>query len=104
MRAILLRWITESSVPVLIVPLPLYHYVEGISDPAAYRARFTELAEAAAARLHDPLPDLLTLAPEERRKLRFERDVHPTPFAHEMLARSIASAIADLMRLKRVAA
>jgi carbamoyltransferase len=97
LRAILLRWAGESIVPVLIVPLPLYHYVEGISDATAYRARFAELAAAAHAQLHDPLPDLLALSAEERRKLRFERDVHPTPFAHEVLARSIAAAVSPLV-------
>jgi hypothetical protein len=97
MRAILLRWVRESSVPVLIVPLPLYHYVEGIADPTAYRARFSELAATARAHLHDPLPDLLALPADQRRRLRFERDVHPTPFAHEVLARSIASAVAPLV-------
>jgi carbamoyltransferase len=97
MRAIVLQWVSESRVPVLIVPLPLYHYVEGIADPTAYRARFTELAEAARAHLHDPLPGILAMPPEQRRKLRFERDVHPTPFAHDVVARSIASAVAPLV-------
>jgi len=97
MRAILLRWISESAVPVLIVPLPLYHYVEGISDATAYRARFRELAEAARVHLHDPLADILDLPLEQRRKMRFERDVHPTPFAHEVLAHSIARALAPLV-------
>jgi lysophospholipase L1-like esterase len=97
LRAILVRWVAESAVPVLIVPLPLYHYVEGIADPAAYRARFAELARAPRAYVHDPLPDLLALPANERRALRFERDVHPTPFAHERLARSIAAAVAPLI-------
>jgi carbamoyltransferase len=97
MRAILLRWATESSVPVLIVPLPLYHYIEEIADPSAYRARFCELAEAARVRVHDPLPDLVALPGDARRRLRFERDVHPTPFAHEVLARSIAGAVTPLV-------
>lgn len=97
LRAILLRWVSESAVPVVIVPLPLYHYVEGIADPSAYQARFAELARASRAHLCDPLPDLLALPPNERRALRFERDVHPTPFAHERLARSIAAAVAPLV-------
>jgi lysophospholipase L1-like esterase len=97
LRAILVRWVSESSVPVLIVPLPLYHYVEGIADPAAYQARFTDVARTTRAHLHDPLPDLLALPAHERRALRFERDVHPTPFAHDRLAHSIASAVAPLV-------
>ncbi|MGQ0715203.1 MAG: GDSL-type esterase/lipase family protein [Gemmatimonadaceae bacterium] len=97
LRAILARWVSESAAPVLIVPLPLYHYVEGIADPTAYRARFSEVAEATGAHLHDPLPDLHSLPSEQRRQLRFERDVHPTPLAHELLARSIAPAAAPLI-------
>lgn len=97
LRAILARWIAESPVPVLLVPLPLYHYVEGIADPSDYRARFAEAARATSAHLHDPLPDLLALAPSERRSLRFERDVHPTPFAHDQIARSVATALQPLV-------
>lgn len=97
LRAILVRWVSESVVPVLIVPLPLYHYVEGIADPSAYQARFAEIAHATRAHVHDPLPDLLALPANERRALRFERDVHPTPFAHERLARSIAPVVASLI-------
>jgi hypothetical protein len=104
MRAILLRWTMESAAPVLIVPLPLYHYVEGMSDPTPYQTRFRELAGAANAYLHDPLPDLRALLPDQQRKLRFERDVHPTPFAHDMLARSLASAVAPLVTIDPVAA
>jgi carbamoyltransferase len=97
MRAILARWVSESAVPVLIVPLPLYHYVEGIADASAYQARFAEVARATGAHLHDPLPDLHALSAPERRSLRFERDVHPTPRAHDLLARSIASAVERLL-------
>ena len=97
LRAILMRWASESSAPVLIVPLPLYHYIEEIADPTSYRARFAELARDARVKVHDPLPDLLALSSLDRRALRFERDVHPTPFAHDQLARSIARAVAPLM-------
>ena len=97
LRAILVRWVSESTVPVLIVPLPLYHYVEGIAGPSSYQSRFSELARDTHAHLHDPLPDLLALPAPERRSLRFERDVHPTPFAHEQLAASLAPAVARLV-------
>jgi carbamoyltransferase len=97
LRAILVRWVHESTVPVLIVPLPLYHYVEGIADPVAYQSRFAEIARDTSARVHDPLPSLVRLSGTERRALRFERDVHPTPFAHDQLARSIATAVAPLI-------
>lgn len=104
MRAILTRWVREASVPVLIVPLPLYHYVEGIADPSSYQARFAELARATGAHLHDPLPDLQRLPMNERRALRFEHDVHPTSLAHAHLAASIASAVAPLLHTTPVPA
>lgn len=97
MCAILTRWASESTAPVLVVPLPLYHYVEGIADPSGYQARFGELARSARVHVHDPLPDLVARPMGERRALRFERDVHPTPLAHELLARSIASAVVPLL-------
>lgn len=103
LRAIVARWIAESPVPVLIVPIPLYHYVEGIADPSAYQARFAELARDTRAHVHDPLPDLLELPADQRRALRFERDVHPTPFAHRQLARSMAHAVASLLPATAVA-
>ena len=98
LRAILVRWMSESTAPVLMVPIPLYHHVEGIADPSAYQARFAEVAHATGAHLHDPLADLLALPLKERRALRFERDVHPTPLAHDRLARSIAPAVARLVK------
>ena len=97
LRAILTRWIGELRVPVILMPLPLYHYVEGIADATAYRARFAELAGETGAHLHDPLPELLALSSEERRSLRFERDVHPTPFAHATLAQSLAAPVTRLI-------
>jgi lysophospholipase L1-like esterase len=93
MRAILEEWIASSRAPVLLVPVPLFPFVEGSSDPAHYQARFRELADAAACTLHDPLPDLQNYAPDERRAFRFERDVHLTPAGHAALAASLAPVV-----------
>jgi lysophospholipase L1-like esterase len=90
LRAILERWIGEQSKPVVLMVLPLHQYVEQTADPAAYQARFRELAAATGATLHDPLPDLWGYPAEERRRFRFERDVHPTPAGHAALAASLA--------------
>lgn len=97
MRAILEEWIAASRAPVLLVPVPLFPFVEGSSDPAHYQARFRELAEAAACTLHDPLPDLRSHTPEERRAFRFERDVHLTPAGHAALAASLAPVVERIM-------
>src|SRR6185436_3257398 len=74
MSAILRRWIAEHGHPVLIVPLPLYHFVEEISDPTSYQKRFSELAGQTGCILHDPLPDLLRYSAAQRREFRFQRD------------------------------
>jgi carbamoyltransferase len=94
MRAILDRWIREHQQPVLLIPLPLHQYVEGTADPGGYQARFRELAGATGCILHDPLHDLLQYSAAERRALRYEHDIHPSPQGHAALARSIAPAVA----------
>jgi lysophospholipase L1-like esterase len=90
LRSILEQWIRGQAKPVVLMVLPLHQYVEQTADPAAYQARFRELAEATGATLHDPLPDLWRYPAAERRRFRFERDVHPTPEGHAALAASLA--------------
>ncbi len=43
------------------------------------------------------LPDLLRYPAEQRRRFRFEKDVHPTPEGHEALAASLAPALARVL-------
>jgi carbamoyltransferase len=93
MRAILEAWIASSRAPVVLMPVPLFPFVEGSSDPAHYQARFREVADATGCALHDPLPDLQKYSPEERRAFRFERDVHLTPAGHAALAASLAPVV-----------
>jgi hypothetical protein len=98
LRAILSRWIAESPVPAIVVPLPLYQHVEETSDSSGYRARFEELGRETGAIIHDPLPDYHAVPPEERRGLRFGRDIHPTPAAHRLLAESLARTVARVLK------
>lgn len=93
MRAILEQWIRQSSVPVILMPIPLFPFVEGTSDPTSYQARFRELAAANSCTLHDPLPDLQNYPAAERRAFRFEHDVHLTPAGHVALAASLAPTV-----------
>jgi len=97
MSALLTRWIGEAVRPVILLPIPLYQHVEGTSSADAYRARFRELAAATGAILHDPMDDLLAYTPEERRRFRFEQDVHPTPSGHRALAESLAPSLRALL-------
>ena len=97
MRAILERWIREHQGPVLLVPIPLYQFVEQTSNPAGYRERFQELARDTGCTLHDPLDDLLTYSTADRRAFRFEHDVHPTPACHTALAKSLAVTVRKML-------
>jgi lysophospholipase L1-like esterase len=98
MCAILEAWITSSRAPVVLMPVPLFPFVEGSSDPAHYQARFREVAEATGCTLHDPLPDLRAYPAAERRAFRFERDVHLTPAGHAALAGSLAPVVERVLR------
>jgi len=97
MRAILGQWIRTIPKPVLIVPIPLAHHMDGLSDAGPYQARFKELAAELGCALHDPLPDILQHRPEDRRRFRWERDVHFTPEGNEVMADSLAPVIAQLL-------
>jgi lysophospholipase L1-like esterase len=98
MRAILEVWIKSSPVPVILMPIPLFPFVEGTSDPSAYQARFREAAEAARCLLHDPLPDFQKYSAAERRAFRFERDVHLTAAGHAALADSLMPVIERVIK------
>jgi lysophospholipase L1-like esterase len=98
MRAILEEWIGRSRAPVVLMPVPLFPFVEGSSDPTRYQARFREVAEATGCALHDPLPDFQKYPLAERRAFRFERDVHLTPAGHAALAASLAPVVEGLLR------
>lgn len=93
MKAILKKWIGEISAPVIVMPIPLYQYVEETASPDAYRARFAELTDWQNVTLHDPLPDYYAVPIAERRSFRFETDIHPTPVHHRLLAESLAKAV-----------
>ena len=98
MRAILEEWIRASRAPVLLMPIPLFPFIEGSSDPTQYQARFHELAAATGCALHDPLPDLHKYSHAERRSFRFERDVHLTAAGHAALADSLAPVVENIIR------
>jgi carbamoyltransferase len=98
LEAILRRWFAELTVPVVLCPIPLYQYIEGTASPKAYQARFRSLEEPERVIVHDPLPDFRAHSREERRRFRFERDVHPTPAAHRVLAASLAGCLEPLIQ------
>lgn len=97
MRAILAQWIAALDKPVLLVPLPLPQHLDQTCDAAAYQARFAELAADVGCMLHDPLPDLLCIPASERRRLRWEKDIHFTPAGHAALATSLEPVLGEML-------
>lgn len=103
LRAILIRWIGEIEVPVIVMPLPLYHYIEDVADPSGYQARFAELerdartARGAVIKVHDPLRAIRNLRPDARRAFRFRDDPHPTELAHHFYADSLAPQVEQIL-------
>lgn len=104
MKAILLEWIRSCANPaaVILMPIPIFHYVEGTSNPEHYQARFRELAKESGCILHDPLPDMIRYSSEERRNFRFANDIHPTRQGHEALASSLRPIIEKLMKAQKI--
>lgn len=100
LEAILRAWVQEIAGPVVICPIPLYQYIEGTASPTGFRARFRSLEDSDRVIVHDPLPDFMAHPRAERRRFRFERDVHPTPAAHRVLAESLAGCI-ELLRKRQ---
>ncbi len=97
LRAILFEWISKHDAKTLLVPLPFYHYVAGLSDPSAYQRRFREVAADAGAEYFDPLPQLREFSREERRSFYYLRDAHPTRAGHRALATCMAPTVSRLL-------
>jgi len=97
LRRILETWIRGSRTPVLLVPIPMWMFIDGQCDPTNYQARFRELACDTSCTLHDPLPDLLRYTPDERRTFRFKHDTHLSAKGHEALGRSLAPIVERVM-------
>lgn len=93
MKAILQKWTNEIKKPVIIVPIPLYHYIEEIASAESYRKCFAELNELENVKLHDPFDEYLKVPKQERRDFRFKNDIHPTPAHHRFLAESLAKVV-----------
>jgi len=93
MKAIIAKWTGEFFTSAIVMPLPIYHYIEETASSDAYRERFRELAGLPGVTLHDPLLDYLVVPKAERRAFRFAADIHPTPSHHRLLAESLAKAV-----------
>jgi hypothetical protein len=97
LRAILRDWIKTSAVPVLIVPLPMWTFIDRSSDPSGIQARFGELAGETGARIYDPLADLWALPVEDQQSFWSVSIGHYSARGHEVLASLLAPVVAELV-------
>ncbi len=96
-RAILKRWILESSAPVAIAPIPGPAHIRGCTRSESYMARYAELAEETGARVVDLMKILEKQDRRTRDQCRFPTDPHPTPTAHALFAEALAPHVENWM-------
>ncbi|MCX6158492.1 MAG: SGNH/GDSL hydrolase family protein [Ignavibacteriae bacterium] len=97
MKSILKDWVSFNNKKIVIVPFPHYYYTEGLSDPVNYLKRFSELGKESNCDIWNPLPYFNELSLQERRKFRFEKDVHPTKYGHEVFSNYLRDKINSFM-------
>lgn len=97
LKAVLEKWISESQKPVLLVPLPLYQYVEETSDYSDVEQRFAELGKHPNLTVFNPIAALKSYSLDERRAFRFAQDVHPTPAGHQAYAAAFLPVLKTLL-------
>lgn len=93
MKAILRAWASEAEKPLIIMPIPIYHYVEELAPAKNYRERFAELKAIDNVTLQDNFDRYLTIPKKERRHFRFKTDIHPTTIHHKFIAESLAEIV-----------
>lgn len=98
-RRILEQWAAESSVPLVVVPIPVYQYIDQTASAAAMQARFASLHAPPGLVVHDPLPDFWSYPQHYRSSFRFPNDHHFTPAGHTALATSLAPVLRDQLAM-----
>jgi hypothetical protein len=91
------RWVRESRSPVVICPIPTFGHIQGCIRSDLYRKRFLELGQELGVKVIDILPDLLSEHRQVRRQMRFERDEHPTPLCHQIIAQAMAPRVIKII-------
>jgi hypothetical protein len=100
MQAILEKWISESKVPVTVVVIPVYQYVEKTASYANIRQRFDEFAQASGTTVYHAIDELWTYPAAVRRTFRFRTDCHLTPLAHKVIGEWISKILAPVLGKK----
>jgi carbamoyltransferase len=96
-QAILCKWISESKVPVIVMVIPVYQYVEKTASYGNIRKRFDEFSKASTATVYHVIDDLWNYPADVRRKFRFENDCHLTPLAHKVVGEAIARVLVPVL-------
>lgn len=102
MQALIAKWIAGHPKPVVLMPIPLHHYVYGISSARPYQMRLRSATEAAGGVFLDPLPALMQPPIEERKTYYFPNDHHLSKAGHDALAKAIAPSISALLAKRPV--
>lgn len=97
MQALITRWIDGHRKLVVLMPIPLHHYVYEVASPRAYLTRLSSATEAAGGTFFDPLPALVQYDLKERKMFYFANDGHLTKLGHEALAKAMAPSISALL-------
>ena len=86
MESILKKWSSEINKPIIIFPIPTYHYIEKLASAKSYQKKFNSLKKENQIYIVDPLKDFHKYPTKELRQFRFEIDDHPSQKAHIVLA------------------
>jgi len=97
MQQVIGTWIQEHPKPVMLMPIPIYHYVAGIADPSKYQQRLRDATEEAGGTFFDPLPALQQYSKHERRSFFYAGDGHLTSAGNEALAEALLPAVRDMI-------
>jgi carbamoyltransferase len=98
MRAIIRVWVGQHDRPVMLVPIPIYHYVAGISSARTYQRRLREAVTGAGGYFEDPLAGLMAHSRAERHDFFYHKsDGHLTKLGHEAMAKCLAPAVEALL-------
>ncbi|MBL8330602.1 MAG: SGNH/GDSL hydrolase family protein [Rubrivivax sp.] len=99
MRALIRQWIAGHPKPVLLMPIPLHHYVYGLASAKPYQARLREATESAGGRFIDPLEGLMARPLGERKALYYPNDGHLTKAGNEVLAQVLAPSFSQVLSI-----
>jgi carbamoyltransferase len=101
MQALIAKWIKNHPKPIVLMPIPMHHYVYQIANPQPYQQRLRAATESAGGRYFDPLPGLCNYTLEQRRSFYFPFDGHLTKAGHEALALAIAPFISEFFAKRK---